>query len=68
MSLRLTPAERAKRYRDRQRGGPARVLKPCGTVAAYTRHKRKGEPVDRACQDAYNAHQRAMYANRRAKR
>lgn len=27
----------------------ARPLAPCGTMAAYKRHKRKGEPVDEAC-------------------
>lgn len=30
----------------------ARELKPCGTFAAYLRHKRKGEPVDDACAQA----------------
>ena len=39
----LTDAERARRYRDRQRGGPPRELKPCGTRAAKVRHRRKGE-------------------------
>lgn len=28
------------------------VLAPCGTAAAYRRHKRKGEPVDEACRVA----------------
>ena len=27
-------------------------LAPCGTMAAYRRHKRRGEAVDKACQDA----------------
>lgn len=27
----------------------ARQLAPCGTAAAYRRHKRRGEPVDDAC-------------------
>lgn len=30
----------------------ARELKPCGTFAAYLRHKRKGEPVDDVCAQA----------------
>jgi hypothetical protein len=30
----------------------ARELEPCGTPAAYRRHKRKGEPVDEACAEA----------------
>lgn len=29
----------------------------CGTVRAYQRHVRRGEPTDRACRDAKNAHQ-----------
>lgn len=30
----------------------ARELAPCGTVTAYKRHKRRGEPVDEACRVA----------------
>jgi hypothetical protein len=30
-------------------------LKPCGTPAAYRRHKRNQEPVDDACRMAHNA-------------
>lgn len=30
----------------------ARELEPCGTPAAYRRHKRRGEPVDEACAEA----------------
>lgn len=29
-----------------------RQLAPCGTMAAYRRHKRHGEAVDKACQNA----------------
>lgn len=29
-----------------------RELKPCGTWAAYNRHRRKGEPIDDACAQA----------------
>ena len=29
-------------------------LKPCGTRAAYVRHRRRGEPVDEACLAANN--------------
>ena len=32
-----------------------RALAPCGTTAAYARHKRRGEPLDQACIDAHNA-------------
>ena len=31
-----------------------RVLKPCGTVAAYRRHKRRGELVDEKCRKAWS--------------
>lgn len=46
-----------------------RPLARCGTPAAYRRHKRRGEPVDAACQAAnrrqvaeYDAAQRALRA------
>lgn len=29
-----------------------RTLQPCGTHAAYQRHKRHGEPIDDACREA----------------
>jgi hypothetical protein len=45
-------AERAKLYRDRKRGSMPRKLQPCGTRAAATRHRRNGEPVCGACEDA----------------
>jgi hypothetical protein len=46
-----TPAERSREYRDRLRGRPV-TLEPCGTRAAATRHRRNGEPVCGACEDA----------------
>lgn len=61
----MTPAEKQAAYRDRRRGGPPRPLAPCGTVAAYRRHQRRGEPVDAACRDAYNAAHRTMYHQRK---
>jgi len=30
----------------------SRPLAPCGTLAAFRRHKRLGQPVDKACEDA----------------
>lgn len=33
----------------------ARELPPCGTDAAYQRHRRCGEPVDDACRRAHSA-------------
>lgn len=59
-----TDAQRAKDYRDRQRGAPPRELEPCGTLAAHRRHKRNGEPIDDACRDTYNAEHRRLYAAR----
>lgn len=41
------------------------ITEPCGTVAAYKRHKRNGEPIDEACRDAYNAKHREYYAMRK---
>lgn len=58
-------AEIARDYRNRQRGKPPRELQPCGTVAAATRHRRNGEPLDDACRAALADHQARMYANRR---
>lgn len=61
----MTAAERAARYRARKRGElPPVTLAPCGTLAAYRRHTRHGEPIDQACRDAYNAEQRRLYQQR----
>lgn len=35
---------------------------PCGTRAAYARHRRRGEPIDQACRDAERAYHREHYA------
>jgi hypothetical protein len=58
-------AESQRAYRDRLRGGPPRELAPCGTYAAWMRHRRHGEEPCESCREAYNAHQRKMYAERR---
>ncbi len=55
----LSEAERARRYRDKIRGGPPRGLLPCGTPAAYERHRRAGEPIDELCRVANNKYRRA---------
>lgn len=34
----------------------------CGTRAAFERHRRNGEPIDRACRDANNEYRRRHYA------
>lgn len=54
----------SKGARTGQPGRPASA--PCGTVAAYKRHKRKGEPIDDACRQAWNAEQRRLYAKRKS--
>lgn len=46
---------RAVEARKRPSGRP-RTLAPCGTVAAFDRHRRRGEPVDAACIAAKRAH------------
>jgi hypothetical protein len=63
-----TEAERAKAYRDRVRGGAPRALAPCGTYAAAKRHRRKNEPLDRACLDALAEYQRQFNAAKRSAR
>lgn len=45
------------RYRTGAAGKPSKRLPdtgiaPCGTPAAYRRHKRRGEPIDEACDKA----------------
>lgn len=35
-----------------------RVLAPCGSVSAYQRHLRRGEPVDEACRRAWRLYYR----------
>lgn len=53
------PAEPVKR-------APGRPLEPCGTVAAYRRHGRRGEPIDEACREAQNRVKRDREAAQRA--
>jgi hypothetical protein len=42
-------------------------LKPCGTVAARNRHKKRGEPVDERCAEAYRVHNRKKRKEERAR-
>lgn len=37
---------------------PRPVVHPCGTEAAYQRHRKRGEPTCRPCKDAHNEHRR----------
>jgi hypothetical protein len=41
-------------------------LKPCGTNAAWNRHKRLGEKVDFACKLAHSRHEAARRKARKA--
>lgn len=40
----------------------------CGTYAAAVRHKRRGEPLDPACEEAYLTYRREAVAKHRAKK
>ena len=46
---------------------PGKTLKPCGTYAAYRRHKRNGETPCAACDAAWAAYNRP-YADKYAKK
>lgn len=48
--MKPTPKPEPKRSRT---PGAGRQLAPCGTESAYSRHLRKGEPIDQACKDAH---------------
>lgn len=56
----LTATERWTQKDRKTRGkvGPPRPLSPCGTVAAYERHSRNGEPIDDACRAAHTEYRR----------
>jgi hypothetical protein len=43
-------------------------LRPCGTVAAYSRHRDRGEYVDDACRDAHNDMMRDYHKRTRHQR
>ena len=44
------------------------VVKPCGSAAAYRRHFRRREPVDRACADWHMEDMQARRARKKAER
>lgn len=58
-------ATRARRYRDRKRGGPPRELAPHGTVAAFRRHKRAKETPCDPCREAERDRQATLYQRRK---
>lgn len=43
-----------------------RELKPCGTWAAYNRHRRRGEPIDAACAEAARVQKNERVSAKRA--
>lgn len=56
-----------ERRREAYRLVQAAGLRPCGTVAAARRHRRRGEPLDEACKQA-EAADRRLYAHRQMER
>ena len=61
----MSREEYFKARRALKRGGPARVPKPCGTVAAAQRHKRASEPMCVDCSEAWRQHQADNYQARK---
>lgn len=47
------PRQKVRRKKRKPRSKPPRELMPCGTNAAYARHKRKGEYPCTACLEAH---------------
>jgi len=73
----LTPTEEQDKP-SRKRPGPKpqpkvirpkkpREIPPCGTHKAFSRHKRRGEPVDDACLEAGRAYSRDYQNSRNAR-
>jgi hypothetical protein len=50
----------------RSRRAHGKPLRPCGTHAAFVRHKNRGEDVDPACAEAEKAYQRERSRSQRA--
>ena len=72
----MSSAEYQRAYRarkaleaGRQPGQVGRpVTAPCGTVAAYKRHQRRGEQPCRSCRAAWSEYQRQRYQARKVSR
>ncbi len=45
-----------------------RTLAPCGTIAAYSRHRKRHEPIDEACRLARNTYESGWRTGIRADR
>lgn len=58
----MTDADRARRYRDKRRGGPPRQVKACGAPgdAGARRHRRHLEPVCDLCLTAERAYRKNL--------
>lgn len=69
--LAVSTADYQRRWRAKhgaKTGEPGRpVTASCGTPSAWKRHQRKGEPIDKACADAWAAYQRELYAKRKGR-
>jgi len=64
----MSTAEYQRRWRAKQglSGKPGRpVTQPCGTVAAYKRHRSHGEEPCAACRAANAEHHRELYRRRK---
>ncbi len=61
-----TEAERRSIRRSRGQRNRERVLEPCGSLAAYRRHLRRGEGIDFACREANRVEQADKKAEKKA--
>jgi hypothetical protein len=68
---RVSDAEYQRAWRAKhgaRTGHPGRIpTQPCGTVAAYRRHRKAGEQPCDACREAWNAKQRDSYRQRKGR-
>jgi hypothetical protein len=65
----MTTRSRFAEYRDRQRGGPPRVVQKCGEgLGACRRHQNDGEKLCELCAPVWAEHQHRMYEKRKARR
>jgi hypothetical protein len=55
------------RRRTPARYKPAGLIQPCGTHAAFNRHKKRGEPIDDNCRQAEREYQSAKARRFRAR-
>lgn len=63
------PAPKPKKKRSRPKREPRQVeLAPCGTIGAYNRHRRAGEPVCDPCREAQRLDQKQRRARIKAER